>query len=92
MSLSDYKGPANSTEILQHLVGERIYAAFADQRGKIILVLESGHGIDFFSLGGDSPGFGPLRPEEIGRLIAARRKDINQKLAELREMPGVELP
>ncbi len=94
--LTDYKGPSNSREIFQHLVGEKIVAAFEDykEHTTVWLVLESG---DAFVLGGGpgqawGPSFWRVPKAEVLRVVETRRANIRAGLAELRDMAGVELP
>jgi hypothetical protein len=82
--ITEYKGSANSTSVLRHLVGETITAALQDDSGRIVLVLSSGGGIDFGSFGdAKSPTFGPLNADQVARIIAKRRMDIAQHSAQL---------
>lgn len=88
--LTDYKGPSNSSEIFQYLVGEKITAAFKIDN-KIYLVLESGQAIVF---GGrdSSPSYWKEAEMELSRTVKERAREIKRKIAELRDLPGVKLP
>lgn len=95
--LATYKGAANNPDLLKHLIGERIVAAFFGRDPKsstpreqvnLYLVLESGHA---FVLG-RSPSYWAAGPEQVKRVVEIRRKEIERNLSELREMPGVRLP
>lgn len=88
--LSDYKGPSNSTAVFQHLVGEKITAAFRDGDGKVWIVGESGHALVFGGISG--PAYWTVGPDDVEHVISRRRRDIEQKLSELRDLPGVRLP
>ena len=90
--LTSYKGPSNSIEVLQYLLGETITAAFQDDVGAIVLVLGSGDAIVFGTRGGGSPVYWPEREPDVQARIARRREEIQRKLAELRNLPGVDLP
>ena len=90
--LSEYKGASNSGEVFRHLVGERIMAAFEDEKGHVVLVMESGPALVLGSLGGGSPAYWTTSKEDIDMLVAERRKAIEGRLAELRDLPGVALP
>lgn len=90
MALSEYKGPSNSSDIFQHLVGEKITACFEHDR-RVWLVVESGHA---FVVGGSGDSFMVYwreQPEKVQRVVDRRRKDIEQKTQELRDMAGVDL-
>lgn len=91
--LTDYRGPANSKEIFKFLVGERITAAFMGNDGRPVIVLESGMGISFGSVGGEcGPSYWPVSKEDVQREVAKRKEAIERGLAELRDLPGAELP
>jgi len=89
--LTEYKGPSNRREVFRHLVGERIAAAFEDEKGHVMLALESGAAIVFGAPGG-GPTYWTATKEEVERIVAARRGVIERQLAELRDMAGVPLP
>jgi hypothetical protein len=90
--LTEYRGGSNSREVFRHILGERIVAAFEDEKGHVVLVMESGPAIVF---GGRVDGLGPTywttSKEDIDMLVAERRKAIEGRLAELRDidMPGL---
>ena len=88
-------GKSNDSNILRHLIGERIKAAFfASPPGKshlgeqLYLVMESGPALVIYA----SPSFGVERSEEVERVCAGRRDEINRELTKLRDMAGVGLP
>jgi hypothetical protein len=87
--LTDYKGPSNCNDIFQHLVGEEIKAAFMGDDGKIYV----GSG-DAFVVGGSMGTYAVYWREQKGDVdmkVRARRASIEKKLAELRDLPGVDL-
>lgn len=90
--LASYRGPANDADVLRHLVGEKITAAFQGHDGKIWIVCTSGAALCFGSLGGGNPVFWAENESTVEREVARRRAEIERKLQELRDLPGVELP
>lgn len=93
--LTEFKGAANSREIFQYLVGETITAAFINDEGRVVIVCASGAAIEFGSMSGldgpKSPVYWKVGVEDLKRMIEKRRGDIERKLNELRDLPGVVL-
>jgi len=87
MALQDYKGPSNNAEVFRHLVGERIAACFRDDEGLVWLVVESGTAIVL-----NASAFWKESRERVDDVVLKRRRDIERKLQELRDLPGVKLP
>jgi hypothetical protein len=90
--LSDYKGPANSRDIFPYLVGETIKAAFKTPDGRIWIVVGSGEALVVGAADNASLSFWKENARSVKNVTDARRKEIEQKIAELRDLPGVELP
>ena len=88
--LRDYKGPSNSSEIFQHMVGEKVAACFQYER-RVWLVTESGHAFVVGGSGDATTVFWQEMPEKVQRVIAERRRDIHQRIRELDDMAGIEL-
>lgn len=87
--ISDYDGPANSSDIFKYLVGETVRAAFRDKDGRAVLVLSSG---EAFVVGGPANSitvWWRLSASDVNALVAARREQINARIGELRDMDGV---
>lgn len=90
-------GKSNTTEIFQHMVGERIAAMF-EAKGRLWIVTESGDAVWMCSLSGRAgetsraPAFGTERKEDVDRVVAERRAEIEAKLAQLRDLPGTVMP
>ena len=81
--LSDYKGPANSPQLLEYLVGETILGCMADGP-KIVLVLSSGVGLVLTSLGAEtSPVYYKESREELKSRLDRRIEQIRQGQAQL---------
>lgn len=83
MPLTSFKGPANSSEIFQHLVGERIVCAFEDRNGDKVIILGSGKGIAF---GGNSGSYWPISEEDCKKLIQRRQEELIRRQEELKAM------
>lgn len=90
--LTNYKGPSNSSEVFQHLVGEKIVGAFQDSAGQVFIVVESGMSLVLSAIGSGSPAYWVKNEADTKEIVQKRRKEIEQKLAELRDMAGVDLP
>lgn len=90
--LSDYKGPANTRAVLRHLVGARIAACFqvpaatGDGGLDTYIVDESGCALVFHHSTG---AYWVESKAEVDLIIAKRRAEIEQRVAELRDLlPG----
>ncbi len=86
MPLSDYKGSSNSDEMWVHLVNERIagtYRRISGEHYARVIVFESGAAFWF----NDNGAFGPESSEDVRREVRRRKQDIEQGLAELRNLP-----
>jgi len=90
--LSEYKGPANSREVCRFMVGEKVTATFIHE-GKMYLVVTSGHAL---IVGGTNAGdfttYCVQAPHEVQAVIRGKRQQLEDALAELRDLPGVRLP
>jgi hypothetical protein len=86
--LTDYDGPASNTpELLPHLVGEEICAAFQDPEGKIVLWLSSGDAIVF------SGSYYAQKGKDVEESIANQRATILEKIEELQKsLATLEVP
>ena len=87
--LTEYKGSANNREVFQYLVGETIKAAFMGEDGKIYIVVGSGPALVFGGPGG-GPSYWVDQAESVKRVIDERRAQIERRVAELRDLGGVE--
>jgi hypothetical protein len=76
--LSDFEGRSNSLDILTGLPGERIWGAFQDTDGSLVLVMESGAAFVIVSLGGGSPAFWVERAERWQTRLSAIRKRMKE--------------
>ena len=76
--LTEYKGPANNPDLFQHLVGEKITAAF-QTRSQVYLVLESGEAIVF-----GHASYWREDKEHVDRVVSERGTQIRSHIAELR--------
>jgi len=90
--LKDYKGSANSSAILQYLVGEEIAGTFIDGP-YLILVMKSGDGLTMTSLGGEvTPSYSHESKQEIKARIDRRRREIQEKIEQLRGLTTFDSP
>lgn len=92
MSLADYKGPSNCSDIFRYLVGMKITATFQTEAAEgtnTYIVDESGNAIVFNSKHGS---YWKESKADVAKVVERRRREIEAKLAELRDLPGVELP
>ena len=81
--LTEYKGPANSSQMLEYLVGETILGCMADGP-KIVLVLSSGVGLVFTSLGGEtSPVYYKESREDLKARLDRRLEQVRQGQAQI---------
>lgn len=80
--LSDYKGPSNSPEMLQYLVGERIEGAFVDG-AHLILMLSSGKSLILTAFGECVPAMYPESKEKTQKRVSKRKAEIERKQWEL---------
>lgn len=89
-----YTGPANSPDIIRHLVAERITAAFRDDDGKVWIVTQDGRAVVFGCGPGHTggPAYWVEQPDAVRRVVDARAARIRMQLDELRDLPGVRLP
>jgi len=86
MSLVDYKGPSNSQEILPHLIGEKIKAAFPVRDGehtRLWLVMESGSALVLCSIGGGTPCMWKEPADKVLREIQRRVDEIERQTRRL---------
>lgn len=85
---------SNTEEQLSHLVGAVVMACFRDDNGRVWIVTKDGDALVFG--GGPSPDSGPAFWHEskhgVQMVVGRRKADIEMKLAQLRAMPGVQLP
>lgn len=85
---------SNTEEQLSHLVGAVVTACFRDDEGRVWVVTTDGDALVFG--GGLSPDSGPAfwhaSERDVRGVVGRRTKDIETKLAQLRAMPGVQLP
>jgi hypothetical protein len=92
VSLVKYIGPANSVEIFQHLVGEKITACFMED-GQIWLVLESGCALVVGPGGGPENGsflvYWKERKDETSKVVSERLAHIRRQMAELQSAAGM---
>jgi len=87
--LTEYKGPANSSEIFAYLIGETIKASFINDEGHIVCVLSSGSAIVFGcgpNRSSGKPAFWSISNDEVRKFIESRKQEIVQKVAELGEL------
>ena len=91
MPLKDYTGPANSPEIFQHLVGERIVACFLAEEGRVWVVTESG---DALSVGSSQVPtvYWRVPKSKVDAFVGQRRAEIERKIRELAALPGISIP
>ena len=82
--LSDYRGPANSSKMLQYLVGETILGAMMDGH-HIVLILSSQTALVLTSPGGEiSPAYWKENKDELKQRTTKRLEEIRQHQAELK--------
>ena len=91
-TLYDYKGPANSRAIFPHLIGETVKSAFLNTDGTMWLVFASGDALVIGCPDGDTPTYRKEGHKAVKAVVDQRRQEIEGKLAELRDLPGVDLP
>lgn len=83
MTLSGYRGPANSPDIFPYLVGEHIVGAFRDVdggHGQIVLILESGHSL----VVNDNGAYWQEDERDTRGRVQKRRRELESRLLELR--------
>jgi len=90
MALDDYKGAANSNEVFQTLVGEKIVACFLNDRGDLYLVTKCGAALVVHP-NGEVLAWWVEKKADVDRIVAKRRAEIERKIAELRQLGSIEI-
>lgn len=83
--LKDYKGAANSPEILKHLVGETIRGAFVADDGHVFLVMSGGDALVFAD-----GAYWKESQKDVASVIDKRKAHIERQLAELGRLTAIE--
>lgn len=91
MALEKMRGHGNDRETFKELIGEKVTACF--EEGRELYIVFGDNALVLTSLGGEcGPAFWVDGGEKLKRIISKRREGIERHLAELRDMPGVDLP
>jgi hypothetical protein len=90
MPIANYQGPANSTDILPHLLGEKIAACFVDNAGHIWLVVESGHAVVFGGFDAAANAFWTAPPQMVQQVKDERKASIEERIQKYKNLaPGL---
>jgi len=93
MPIVNYKGPPGYIGLLQHVIGEKIEKAFVDAQGALWFVVGSGHAlvIAAYHANAEAP-FWTASPADVERQIGERRRELQKKIQELKNLaPGVDV-
>jgi len=83
--LKDYKGPANSSELLKYLVGDTVKGAFINSEGNICLVFSSGEGVVF-----SHAAYWKELESDVKTEVRKRKEQIDSLIGQLKDITFME--